>query len=133
MPPATGKIDDCTISGIRNGESYEVTFILNNGQATADSQTWDHASLVCTIWRFNTDRSARFQVSLRTFPPGSHDGSVTTAAHTSAVTPRAGPPGVGGIAPVSTLGAYVLTLLALCAAGLGLLSLRAHAAPHEHV
>lgn len=76
----TGAIADSTIPGIRNGESYEVTLILNNEQATAASQTWDQASLVCTIWRFNTDRSARFQVSLRTFPPGSYNGSMTTTA-----------------------------------------------------
>lgn len=59
------------------GQTYEVTFVFDNGGATASSQTWDDNHLQCAIWKFNNARNVVFRQNLSS--PGA-TGSITTNA-----------------------------------------------------
>lgn len=41
-----------SLAGVNAGERYSVTFILDNGGATAAGQRWLLSDLRCTLWRF---------------------------------------------------------------------------------
>lgn len=80
----TGTQSDSEIPGITTGESYELTFVFDNGGTTASSQTWSTATLQCVIWKFNTARNVVYtqDVTVNTLPTGPEApaGTVTTDA-----------------------------------------------------
>ena len=41
-----------TLAGVQGGEPYSVTFVMDNGGATAPGQRWLLSELTCAIWRF---------------------------------------------------------------------------------
>jgi hypothetical protein len=68
-----------TLPGITVGQSYTVTFVFDNGGATANAQTWTTADLTCAIWQMNNAKNAVFVQDLTATPPIAN-GSVTTNA-----------------------------------------------------
>ena len=49
----TGTISASTFPEILNGQTYTVTLVVDNGNSTAVSQTWNVADLKCVIFRMN--------------------------------------------------------------------------------
>lgn len=70
----TGTIDRSNFAEIRNGERYAITLIYDNGQDTANGQTWQQADLRCAVWRMNntadvTYTQTRFNATSATGTP----------------------------------------------------------------
>lgn len=74
----TSTMTTSTIPGITATENYKVTFIFNNGGATANTQTWTGAHLTCAIWTFNNAGNVVFKQDLVANLPTTATGSVTT-------------------------------------------------------
>lgn len=74
------------IPGIYAGDRYTVTFVMDNGGATAQSQTWTGEHLRCAIWTVERlDPSGEkyitvmeFQQDLTATPPTTVNGTLTT-------------------------------------------------------
>ena len=62
------------------GESFSVTMVMDNGGATAASQSWGGGDLQCLIFEFNDARDVILTVDLDAQPPSTVSGSVTTDA-----------------------------------------------------
>lgn len=73
-----GIIAGSTFSEILDGESYEVTLVVDNGNATAENQTWNLSHLVCALWAINDARDVRFTHALSGNDDGSAIDSITT-------------------------------------------------------
>lgn len=55
-----GIVNNSTIPAIRNGESYTVNLIFDNGGNSANSQTWTDMHVKCMVWYMNNDNSVMF-------------------------------------------------------------------------
>ena len=74
----TGTVSASGFPDATAGETYDVTFVFDNGGATPIGQIWTGANLRCTIWRFNAARNFVFTQNLLAEPPSTVLGSVTT-------------------------------------------------------
>lgn len=50
----SGTVGSSTLPGVQSGNPYSITFIMDNGSATAAGQRWGDASLTCAIWRIGS-------------------------------------------------------------------------------
>lgn len=76
----TGTLMDSTRPGIHDGQRHRVTYIMDNGGATAQGQTWTGAHLTCVLWRVNDDDHLLLRYPLRGAPGVFHAGQVVTDA-----------------------------------------------------
>lgn len=59
-----GTIASSTFGEIIDGESFEVTLVVDNGNATVENQTWNPSHLICALWAINNARDVRFTHAL---------------------------------------------------------------------
>lgn len=76
----TGTLGGSTIPTIKPGETYDVTFVLDNGSGTASSQTWTGGDLTCVVWRFNDARDVIYAQDLTASVPNVSDTAQTDAS-----------------------------------------------------
>jgi len=60
------------------GQSYTVTFIVDNGSTSVQDQSWNGTHLTCLIWRMNDAGDVTFTQDLATTPPTTAQGNVQT-------------------------------------------------------
>ncbi|WP_422844040.1 hypothetical protein [Acidovorax sp. M2(2025)] len=73
----TGTIAQSNYAEIHNGERFELTLVLDNGNTTAQGQTWDMSHLQCAYWRMNDAGDVRLAQPITL---GSNVGVVGTIA-----------------------------------------------------
>ncbi len=76
----TGTLGASSIPTIKPGETYEVTFVVDNGSGTASSQTWTGSDLTCVVWRFNDARDVIYAQDLTASAPNVNDTAQTDAS-----------------------------------------------------
>ena len=60
----SGTISGSEFPEIISGQTYTVTVVVDNGNATTASQTWSGSALTCVIWRMNTAGNVFFAQDL---------------------------------------------------------------------
>lgn len=73
----TGTISNSNYAEIRNAERFELTLVLDNGNATAQGQTWEGGDLQCAYWRMNDAGDVRLAQQLT---PGNNVSAIGTIA-----------------------------------------------------
>ena len=76
----TGTLMDSTRPGIHDGQRHRVTYIMDNGGATAQNQAWTGVHLTCVLWRVNDDDHLLLRYPLRGTPDVFHAGQILTDA-----------------------------------------------------
>lgn len=67
-------------AAITSGQTYSLTLVVDNGSATANSQTWGSGTIRCVIWRFNNARNIVFTQDVAVNSIETEFGSITTNA-----------------------------------------------------
>lgn len=60
----SGTMNASTIPGVNSGEAYTVTLVMDNGGATAASQTWVAGDLTCAMMTMNNSNNVGFAQDL---------------------------------------------------------------------
>lgn len=71
----TGAISNSNFAEIRNAQRFELTLVLDNGNTTAQGQTWEGGDLKCAYWRMNDASDVRLAQPLT---PGSNVSALGT-------------------------------------------------------
>lgn len=74
----SGTIADSGFSEIIDGQSFSVTLVFDNGNASNLNQTWTGQHLQCALWVMNNDESVTFTHNLSSESGLSVDGTTTT-------------------------------------------------------
>lgn len=76
----TGTIGVSTLPGAISGQRYTLTLVVDNGSATAASQSWSTGQLTCALWRINDAGSVVFAHDVSAVGRASGYGTLATDA-----------------------------------------------------